>query len=414
MSINVLHLASGELTGGAARGAYWLHQGMLEIGIKSFFLNTGRQASCDKTLESLVSTDLKKIISSISSRVGQLPKILYPSRKSWVFNTGFDGIDFTQHPFYKQADVLHLHWVNGLVAMHTLRKVKKPIVWTMRDMWPLTGGCHYSMDCNRYTSGCGKCPQLGSNREWDLSSVVVANKRFSLPKDVRIVGISNWLSNCAKRSWALKDFQIQTISNNINTSDFVPLDPMLARDVLMLPRDKKIVLIGAQSVSDFYKGFDLFQAALAEVKRKDLYIVFFGHASHQNNSIPTHPNRSLGFLSDSVSLRLAYSAADLFISPSRMEAFGKTLVESMACGTPVVCFDATGPADIVEHRVTGYKAKPFEASDLTRGIEWVLSQNEHCIEKMRVASRDRAVTLFDSKVIATEYSKLYGKLINTM
>lgn len=411
MSINVLHLAAGELTGGAARGAYWLHQGLLEIGIKSFFLNTGRQASRDETVESLVSTDLKKIVSSTSSRMGQLPKILYPSRKSWVFNTGFDGTDFTKHPFYKQADVLHLHWVNGLVAMHTLRKVKKPIVWTMRDMWPFTGGCHYSMGCNRFESGCGKCPQLGSNREWDLSAAVIANKRFSLPKNIRIVGISNWLSDCAKRSSTFKDFQVQTISNNINTADYFPVDPMIARDILRLPKDKKIVLIGAQSISDFYKGFDLLQAALAEVKRNDILVLLFGNASPQSFSRLTHPTSSLGFLSDPVSLRLVYSAADLFIAPSRMEAFGKTLVESMACGTPVVCFDATGPADIVDHGVTGYKAKPFDTIELAKGIEWVLSHDENYSAKMRIASRDRAVKFFDSKVIAAEYTKLYGELL---
>ena len=119
----------------------------------------------------------------------------------------------------------------------------------------------------------------------------------------------------------------------------------------------------------------------------------------------------LGFLSDTLSLRLLYAAADVFVAPSLMDAFGKTLAEAMACGTPVVCFDATGPKDIVEHRVTGYKATPFDPADLAAGIQWVLDLPREWHDALRRDARERAVKRFDSRVIAGQYKALYEEML---
>ncbi len=342
---------------------------------------------------------------------GQLPRWFYRNRQPWIFNTGLDGIDFTRHPAYKVADIVHLHWVSGLVATRTLRKMDKPALWTMRDMWPFTGGCHYSMGCERYESGCGACPQLGSNTNFDLSRLVVWSKRRYLSKRTRIVGISRWLSECAKRSAVLQDFEIQTISNNVDTREFYPVDPVTARKALGLPLNKKIVLAGAQSLSDFYKGFDLFREALAELRSPDVHILLVGNDPSDDFKGGRHTASSLVFLNSVESIRLAYSAADVFVAPSRMEAFGKMLVEAMACGTPVVCFDSTGPADIVEHKVTGYKAVPFRPVNLAEGIDWCLSLDQAQARFVKLASRARAVSYFDSAVIAAKYVQLYKEIL---
>jgi glycosyltransferase involved in cell wall biosynthesis len=410
--LKVLHLAAGSLSGGAARGSYWLHRGLSELGVDSFFLTNSRERVSATGVGTLAETTSQKLKCTMLPRLGGLPKYLYRNRKPWIFNTGFEGVDFTKHPAYKEADILHLHWINGLVAMRTLRKAKKPMVWTLRDMWPLTGGCHYAMGCTRYELGCGQCPQLGSQKRSDLSRLVVANKEASLPKTMRVVGISRWLTECAAKSEVFRDFEVQTIGNNIDTNEFFPIDQAVAKQVLDLPVDKKIILIGAQSVSDFYKGFDLCLDALQRLQRPDLHLVLFGRTTPEQLAAIPHQVTSLGFLADSVSMRLAYSAADVFIAPSRMDAFGKTLAESMACGTPVVCFDATGPADIVEHQVTGYKAQPFDSLDLARGIEWVLGRDKSESQQLRHASRERAVRLFDSRVIAKQYLHLYEEMLS--
>ena len=409
--MKVLHLFSGELSGGAARGAYWLHKAQREIGIDSRVLMNGREANGDASVTSLGQKPLKRVQMALLARLGNAPVHLYRKRQPRIFNTGFAGHDFTRLPEYRQADLIHLHWINGLVAMRALRRVKKPVVWTMRDMWPLTGGCHYAMDCDRYKLGCGQCPQLGSDSAWDLTRLVLANKRSSLPKQLRVVGISDWLTKCASRSRVFERFHVQTISNNVDTRSFYPTPPEIARQALGLPVGKQIIVVGAQRVTDFYKGFDRFLEAMRDVQCDDVHVLTFGRDAGPGLTGLNVSHTRLGFLSDIFSLRLVYAAADVFVAPSLMDAFGKTLAEAMACGTPVVCFDATGPKDIVEHRVTGYKAAPFEPADLAKGIQWVLSLPRERHDALRRDARERAVKRFDSRVIAAQYKALYEEML---
>jgi hypothetical protein len=128
--LKVLHLAAGSLSGGAARGSYWLHRGLSELGVDSFFLTNSRERVSATGVGTLAETTSQKLKCTMLPRLGGLPKYLYRNRKPWIFNTGFEGVDFTKHPAYKEADILHLHWINGLVAMRTLRKAKKPMVWS--------------------------------------------------------------------------------------------------------------------------------------------------------------------------------------------------------------------------------------------------------------------------------------------
>jgi len=408
--MKVLHLVAGELTGGAARGAYWLHKGLREIGVDSHVLTNSRETYGDPSVTSLSTSVVDKVKFSLLSHVGNFPKHLYRNRQNLIYNTGFAGIDITRHPLYESADIIHLHWINGLVTMHSLRKVKKPLIWTMRDMWPMTGGCHYSMECDQYKTGCGTCPQLGSPHERDLSALVVQYKRKCLPANIRLVGISEWLSSCAAQSSVFLGHDVRTISNNIDTSQFAPVEKGAARRLLGLDTGKKIVLVGANNISDFYKGFGLFCEALRYVNTGDLHLLVFGRSEKRVLDELGIEFTELGRLTDTVALRLAYSAADVFVAPSRMDAFGKTLVESMSCGTPVVCFDATGPKDIVQHNITGYKATAFDPVDLATGIRWVLDRSSDGYRELCDASRSKAIEQFDSIVSARQYQNLYQSL----
>ena len=405
--MNVLHLVAGQLDGGAARGAYWLHRALCELGVESTILTNARDNLGDESVISLTGSAYGKLKFALLRRMGLLPIKAYRKRQHLTFNTGIDGIDVTRHPAYDSADLVHLHWVNGLVNMRSLRKVKKPLVWTMRDMWPFTGGCHQSMDCERFTNGCGSCPQLGSSRERDLTRYVLRHKKASVPKDIRVVGISRWMAERASRSALFSDCNVSTISNNVDTELFSPLEKKLARQTLELDDDRKIVLVGALDVASIYKGFDLLLEALGQVLNNNIRIVTFGRSSAAIPESLGVPVTNLGFLSDAIALRLAYSAADVFVAPSRADAFGKTLVEAMSCGTPVVCFNATGPKDIVEHRVNGYMAEPFDPEDLAKGIEWVLGQSAETHAELCRSARTRAQQRFDSMVIAKEYLALY-------
>ena len=410
--MKVLHIVSGELNGGAARGAYWLHKGLRKIGVDSYILSTCYDTLGDSEVFTTVDSKKNKVIKIILEQLDAAPSWLYRSRKRIIFSTGFFGQDFTNTKAYQMADIIHLHWINaGFVNMHHLKKVKKPIVWTMRDMWPLTGGCHYALDCTAYETGCGKCPQLNSKFSHDLSKIVLSRKKKYIPKNIKLVGISTWLSKCARKSSMFHDFDIRTISNNVDCQDFFPIPKDIARKVLGLPLDKKIILTGAQNMNGFYKGFDKYIQSLNYLGNEQNHLLFFGKLDKRLLKNSGFEFTSLGFLNDTISLRLAYSAADVFVAPSLMDAFGKTLAESMACETPVVCFNATGPKDIVDHKKNGYLAHPFDPQDLARGVKWILEDEKRYFE-LSYNARRKVEDYFDIKIVAEQYQSLYQEIMN--
>ena len=409
--MKILHIVGGNLSGGAARGAYWLHQGLRKTGVDSKILVQQTDVK-DKNIISLTNNKITRLKQMVLSNLSQIPVWFYKNRTKVIFSTGFLGNNIFKTREYKGADIIHLHWIcGGMLSISQIGKIQKPVVWTMRDMWPMTGGCHYAMDCKSYETGCGSCSQLNSQSKYDLSYFVLKKKKANFPKNMKIVGISNWLSECAKNSFLFKDFDIRTISNNINTNDFLPVKKSIARDILGLPSNKKIILAGAQNLKDFYKGFDKYLKAIRQLKDKsNLFLLFFGNLDENIMKQSGFEYKSLGFLYDIISLKLAYSASDVFVAPSLMDAFGKTLAESMSCGTPVVCFDATGPKDIVDHKLNGYLAKSFDTSDLAAGINWVLfDETRH--KELCIKAREKAVACFDIEKVARQYAKLYGEVI---
>ena len=409
MSIKVLHIVAGDLSEGAARGAYWLHRGLLECGVESKMVvqNAGEE---DPTVQSVAQTSRNKVLRMLRIVLDRLPVELYRNRENFIFSTGISGFDIRKFDVYQCANVVHLHWINnGMMNVKLLKKIDKPIVWTMRDMWPMTGGCHYAMECKGYETGCGCCPQLGSNNRFDLSWYILKRKKRYYSKKIKLVAISRWLAECAKSSDLFRGFDVSVIHNAVDTKEFFAIEREVARDLLGLPKDKKIVLAGATNIHQKYKGFGKFQDAIRYFDKKHLFL-FFGEVNRdelENLDIDFH---SLGFLRDTISLRLAYSAADVFVVPSIQEAFGKTLIEAMACGTPVVAFDATGPKDIVEHKRTGYLARPFDVEDLAKGIAWVI-ENEARWQVLSHQSRQKVEDEFAIESVAQRYAELYKEVL---
>lgn len=410
--MKVVHVVGGDLSKGAHRGAYWLHKGLLEIGVDSTIVGRFPPSQGEPGVESLSVGVLNRTSEKITEIGDALLQRFYRNRCRSLFSTGFFGKSIHRHPMVKSADVINLHWfAKGPIGLRHVKGLGRPTVLTLRDMWPFTGGCHYSLDCERYQMGCGMCPQLGSQSAVDLSRLVTRQKRRWIRNDVRVVGISDWISSCARQSSALKDHPIRTIYNCIDTSLFFPVARPVARKRLGIRTDKSIILAGAGKLTNFYKGFELLLKAVNRLDPAKTIIVIFGDDRDVDRSRFRCEVRSLGYLSDPSMLRLAYSSADVFVAPSIQEAFGKTLVESMCCGTPVVCFDASGPADIVKHRSTGYKARAYCDQDLASGIQWIL--NHDMPGRLRKDARAAACARFDKRVIAEEYKSLYDEMLET-
>ena len=227
----ILHISAANPSTGAGKAALALHSALLDQNLDSriLFLN----AHPDKSNEIFVFTDsiLKRIIRFIVTTFDRIPTWFYVKREKQIFSPGIFGLSLLTHPLIEWADIIHLHWVNhGFVKISELKKLNKSIVWTMHDMWVLTGGCHHSFLCTRFTSTCGKCPMLGSSTNKDLSYWVLKNKQETIPVNrIKWIAISSWMSDLAHSSTLLKNEPVHIIFSGIDTRIFKPQDKDASR-----------------------------------------------------------------------------------------------------------------------------------------------------------------------------------------
>lgn len=191
------------------------------------------------------------------------------------------------------------------------------------------------------------------------------------------------------------------------------LDRNQARQLWNVPQTKKLILFGAIApTSDVNKGFKELKDALHRIQTNNVELVVFGSSRPRNEPEFGFKTHYLGHLHDDVSLATLYSAVDVMVVPSLQEAFGQTASESFSCGTPVVAFDGTGLSDIVDHRVNGYLARPFDTADLANGIDWILNRNEDQYRQLCQNAREKVLREFDSNVVARRYIELYKEVIS--
>lgn len=401
--MNVVLLNTSNYTGGAAVAAGRLGKALSRAGIK-----------VDKLIRG--NTWLNRFLFYWERLIIFLCNH-FSREKLFVVSIANTGMDVSTHPLVKDADIIHLHWINqGFLSLENIKsliRLDKPIVWTMHDMWPCTSICHHAWGCVHFHSKCGKCSFLKSNKECDLSYYVWKKKSFLGTSGIQLVAVSSWLAEQARKSSLTKDLGVVVIPNVIDVSIFTKKDKVDIRKKRSFPSDKKIVLMGAARLDDPIKGFHFLKEALNILShdRKDLLLVIFGAIKNDRFFFDglTVPYLSLGLLSDNNQIAELYSAADVTVVPSFYETFGQTIIEAMACGCPAVSFNNSGQTDIIDHKVNGYLAEYKNSNDLATGIEWVLNNTDQstlrdaCVKKVREN--------YTEEVVAKQYIELYNRLL---
>jgi glycosyltransferase involved in cell wall biosynthesis len=315
-----------------------------------------------------------------------------------------------------KPDIVHLHWINdGAVGIGDLDRFGVPLVWTLHDMWPLTGGCHHSHDCRLFEEHCIRCPLLERPLWPDFSRRVFARKLSAWKNlDFSIVSPSQWLARRAASSRLFRDQEISVIGNGIDTRIFKPMDQATARHAWNLPKNRKIILFGALNFcQDQNKGFDLFCESISKINpaaKQDIHIALFGEHNLPESLDLGVPVSNIGKLSDEISLAVLYAAADVMSVPSRAESCGQVAMEAMACGTPVVAFDNSGLADLVTHERDGYLAPAFDTSAFSDGLEWTL-EDDNRNSSLREEARAKAEQHFDLRPVVELYRSLYSRIL---
>jgi len=401
MSIKVLHIVGGASTNGAAKGACILHEALIELNINSHLLNDSpiKNFNFVKNASTVNKTFVRNIMSKFFINSEKFLKFLFLHSPRETFTLGLFGFDITKFKEYNDADIVHIHWLNqGFIRMSSLSKIKKPVIWTMRDMWAFTGGSHYTMDFNKYEKS-------------KLSKIIQNFKKKSYKKNFHFIAISDWLKNKGQESYVLENFNVQRIYNNIDLKNFQDISKTTAKLALDIKTDKHIILYGANNPQSKRKGWNIFIEALKKIDKSKYFLLVFGNFWSQKTLDDIGIEyKSLGFINDQKKLNLVYSCADFFVASSIQDGWPKTFAEAMYCDTPVICFKNTSIAEIVDHKINGYVVEDFDSIKLKDAIEWMSERIKNTkIEKN--VTRDK-IKKFGSIEIAHKYIELYKKVLS--
>lgn len=416
--MRITHLSTSDSSGGAARAAYRLHSGLRRMGVESKML-VQEKKSFDPDVKRihwpmdwptrLRRTWRRRRIEADAARYKNRPRGLE------MFSD-----DRTEHAeqIAKQlppCDVATLHWVAGFIdyeGFFAHVPPALPLVWRLADMNALTGGCHYDNHCGKFTAQCGACPQLNSSDPRDLSHNIWSRKNSSLarrrPDRLHLVATSRWIAAEAKRSSLLGGFPVTIIPNALDTADFAPRDKAFVRDLMGIPQDARVVLFVADDANNIRKGFKQVAECLEGMKETpNLFLLSLGVGRPEVGGVR---HLHLGKVNNDRFLSAVYSAADVYVIASLQESFGQTVIEAMACGTPVVGFASGGIPDMVRPGVTGDLAPTGDVPALRATLHKLLNDADG---RRGMAENCRRVALdeYSLKTQAEAYLKLYTSLV---
>lgn len=399
--------------GGAAKAAVRLHRALRASG-----LVTELCAPCvDQEEPGVKAIGLWPTPTHARLRLAldQVPRWLAQAFGTQQFTTALGPPPLGLGRTLREADLVHLHWIGkGTLPLRRLARLDRPVVWTLHDMWPLTGGCHYDEGCGRFMQSCGLCPVLRSHRECDLSRHILHAKQNAYRLlNLTFVAPSEWMAGMVRAATVAKGLPVYVIPNAVDRQLFIPGDRAVAREALGLSNDAKIVAFAAMGGgAEPRKGFDLLQAAMHLLREQNnahsLQLLVIGGAAPA--SWEDLPSIATGHLAGEADMAKALGAADVLILPSRQDNLPNTVAEALACGVPVVAFKLGGLPDLVQHQHNGYLAQPFDVADLARGIAWVLEDTDRHAA-LRQAAR-KSTARFEPAAVAEQHLALYQKILH--
>ncbi|MEN8119673.1 MAG: glycosyltransferase family 4 protein [Bacteroidota bacterium] len=418
--MKVVLVNKSDRTGGAAVACRRLLNAINKDGVDVKLLVQEKNDE-DLTVEATGTGFWKKKMNFLFFILERLYFLLYEASKEirFAFSPAIAGENIHKNNLIKNANIVHVHWFNqGFLSLKNLKKLialNKPIVWTLHDMWAFTGGCHYSGDCENYKVNCGNCPFIKKPSEKDLSYKILKKKKAILKgANIIFVTCSHWLKEKAKESSLLEGFKVVSIPNPIDQKQFYPMDKKRVREKLSLPNNKKLILFAAANVSDKRKGLSYLLKALGLMvknnsKSVDIEIVTFGKSDDAVfNNLPFEIH-NLGVLSEVKKIAEAYNAADLFVLPSLEDNLPNTIMESLACGTPVLAFKTGGIPEMIEHKKNGYLADYKSAADLKKGLDFILNHPQP--ESLSNNALEKVHKTYNEKVVAKQYLEVYQSII---
>jgi glycosyltransferase involved in cell wall biosynthesis len=419
-TLKVAIVSTHDCKGGAAKAAFRLHLGLQSLDCDSTLFCRRKDSGLDSVVH--VGQDepwWKAHAIAAKSFYLRLPV------KAYRLGKNCDLFSMPTGPLVKlpanlmSADVINLHWVTSMIDVPSLFANLRPstkVVWTLHDMNVFTGGCHYAGPCEKYRSHCHRCPELNSRRDNDLSARNFATKQTVFAalrqEQLTIVTPSRWLQHCVAASELLKRFHIVRIPYGVDIETFAPIPLQEARSALGICIETKVLLFVSDSLGNHRKGIDLLISSLSKIdSTQPLTLLAMGAMPSKDLRLPAHVKyHPLGFIGDEKVIAQAYSAADVFVITSRQDNLPNTILESLACGTPVVGFRIGGIPDLVLDGETGFCAEPEDIESLASAISSALQTGR----SLRSRCRELVAIEYSLQAQAINYLKLFRQLTGSV
>lgn len=413
--MKIAMISTSDLQGGAAIAAFRLAEALATTeDIEVHFIVKEKLSDKDFVLAANQSS-LAKYRGRLNFALEKASFLPYEASKAIRFfysNPNF-GQDLSTLPAVKNADIIHLHWINkGFLSFRSLEKLfalGKPIVWTLHDMWAFTGGCHYVEHCDHFQLNCGNCFFLRNPKPDDLSHQIWQKKdALYQSTNMTIVTSSNWLQKEAQASSLLRNKKILSIPSTLDTSVFKVMPTK--------PKKERVILFQAMNINDKRKGLKYFLEALKVLKAKQpafaekVRLLVFGKNTSDTLDGLDYPVDYLGFISDQRKIAEAYNQCDIFVIPSLGDNLPNAVIEAMACGKPVVTFDTGGLPEMVDHQKNGYVAPQKDTQALADGIRWTLEDSER-YQQLSANALQKVKDCYTYDVVIHQYRELYNSLI---
>lgn len=418
--MKIVLLNTTDIGGGAALACYRLFKALQSSGhdVKMIVRDFQRNESGIYPSRSGVFADKLNMLDFVWERLTFLPSEKDKSIR-YNFSLANSGINILDHPYVKEADVIHLHWFNqGFLSIKAIKNLidsGKKVVWTLHDMWAFTGGCHYSRGCSHYLHSCGECHFLKSPLTHDLSHKLWKGKKnLYQSSSIQFVTCSNWLANEAKQSGLLSDQHVQPIPNPIDVEMFKPLDKNETRNKLGLPEDKFLICFIAANIHDERKGVKYTLSSLEELYKnqlisKKMEVVIIGNTKGKLDvsNLPYKVHLP-GFIRDEARIAAYYAACDVFVNTSLEDNLPNTIMESMACGTPCVAFNIGGIGDMIKHKENGILTDAENIMDISRSILEIY-QNTELRQRYSNNAREFVCENFSYAPVVRQYLNVYQR-----
>jgi len=423
--LKVVHFSQSDIYGGAAKTALRLHQAMLASGVESKMAVLYKGSKDPTIIRAIGETGMVKIASHAARHINaRIDQKFHPN---FGFSADlFRGPKAAWEHLVEWADVINLHYINGFLTpgqiFNAAEKHRVPVVWTLQDFSPITGGCHYPGECSGWKRSCGSCPVLSSKRQLDFSRIGWHRRSFAYKKHViNFVAQSSWCKDRLMQAALCQDHKITEIPFVGDKSIFKPLDKRTARAALGLPEDGLYILCLAADFEDLRKGSSQLLEILkgmsknigpsGQILNQEVRLLTVGHVNIVKKYDLPWKHHHLDFLSDDRLTALAYQASNLYLSTSIEDIGPQTPVESMLCGTPVVSFDVGTARDLIENRKNGFLIPSIDLETYIKTACEALSLKS--LDEIGIQARRDTLKYHSPDIVASQYLHLYHDALAT-